>query len=273
MIGAIFFVAASAHADPVADARDLYDRGAHAYDTGDYAVAAGLLARADALAPNETALKLAIGSALRTEQAVLGEELALRADVRGGSSELADVARQAHDRFQPKVARVRVVCAGESKCVAHVNGAEWRGGEVHATTAGRLDATFDDHPVRVEGIAGAQIDLAEPLPPPLVSTTPLVQSLVVAPRVEQPHHGSGLSPAAFWIGTALTLVAGGFTIASGIDTADIHRGFVAAPSIDGQLRGESAQLRTNVLAGSTIAVGVASLVIGLFFTRWRTHTR
>src|SRR5580692_9436948 len=49
-------------ADGKADARALYDQGAAAFDAGDYPRAASLLADADAMAPNATVLKLALGA-------------------------------------------------------------------------------------------------------------------------------------------------------------------------------------------------------------------
>jgi hypothetical protein len=227
-----------------------------------------LLARADALAPNATTLELALNAVLRTNDAVLGEDLALRVDARGGSSELADFARRAHARFQPSVGRVRVVCAGDRKCVAKLAGATWNGGEIHAIMPGDVEATFDDRAAHAHVEAGAQVDLVEPAR--VVIATPPPPPPVLRSIPEERPRSRGITPAVFWTGFALTAIAGGATIASGIDTASIHSAFETSPSTSAQSRGEDAQLRTNILAGSTIGLGVATLVIA-FFTQW--HAR
>ncbi len=268
-IAAVFLLARSAFADgEVNEARDLYAQGAAAYDAGDYARAASLLAKADALGPNATTLELALNAVLRTDDAVLGEELALRVDVRGGSSELADFARRAHGRFQPNVGRVRVVCAGDHKCTAKVGANTWSGGEIHAVTPGAVDATFDERSAQARVAPGAQVDLVEPSRVVIAPPTPPPSVLGVVP--EEKPRSRGVTPAVFWTGFALTAIAGGVTIASGVDTASIHGAFVTSPSVDTQSRGRDAELRTNVLLGSTLGLGVATLAIA-FFTQW--HAR
>jgi hypothetical protein len=263
LIVLVVFLGRDAAADGEPSARELYAQGAAAYDSGDYPHAASLLARADALAPNATTLELALNAALRTDDAVLGEELALRVDARGGSSELADFARRAHARFQPNVGRVRVVCAGEHKCIAKVGPAAWNGGEVHAVTPGNVDAMFDERVARTTVAAGAQVDLVEPAPMIVVATpSPALRAIP-----EERPRSRGIPPAVFWTGFALTALAGGATIASGVDTANLHDAFVASPTVDTQSRGRDAELRTNVLLGSTIGLGVATLAFALF-TRW-----
>jgi hypothetical protein len=262
----VVLFAHAVRADDTIEARDLYAQGASAYDGGDYARASNLLAKADALAPNATTLELALNAVLRTEDAVLGEDLALRADARGGSSELADFARRAHARFQPNVGRVRVVCAGEHKCTAKVGSATWFGGEIHAVTPGLVDASFDDRSAQARVSAGAQVDLVEParvvIAPPPPTPPPVLRAIP-----EEKPRARGITPAVFWTGFALTAIAGGATIASGLDTRSIHDGFEASPSLDAQSRGKDAELRTNVLLGSTIGLGVATLAIA-FFTQW-----
>ncbi|HEY3822067.1 MAG TPA: hypothetical protein VGL81_33100, partial [Polyangiaceae bacterium] len=81
-----------------------------------------------------------------------------------------------------------------------------------------------------------------------------------------------LSPLFFFAALGATAVAGGLSIASGVDTANRHASFdrclasaqsCAALSSSGQ----SAQTRTNVLLGVTAGLGVATLVT-LVFVRW-----
>jgi hypothetical protein len=77
------------------------------------------------------------------------------------------------------------------------------------------------------------------------------------------------------VGVGLTAVAGGLTIASGIDTLhnpgeDAVRRECAGQteSCPAYQKGRDAQLRTNVLIGVTAGVGVVTGVIGLFLTQW-----
>src|ERR1700689_3145354 len=80
---AFFAANAAADDDPaVAQARDAYARGAAAYDAQEYAKAAVELARADQLAPNMTALELALQASDRAHDAPLAMELADRVDTR-----------------------------------------------------------------------------------------------------------------------------------------------------------------------------------------------
>ena len=78
----------------------------------------------------------------------------------------------------------------------------------------------------------------------------------------------------FWISAGATAVAGGFTIASGVDTANRHATFVQdcvppATTRCPQLStdGQGAQTRTNVLIGVTAALGAATFATGLL-VRW-----
>lgn len=124
---------------------------------------------------------------------------------------------------------------------------------------------------RVEWNLEAPIDQA-PAPAPVV--TPPVQ----APPKEQPvqaSSGKPLGAGVFLIGAGLTAVAGGLTIWSGIDTknnpgADAVRTQCAGQgeSCPAYQDGRSKQLRTNVLLGTTIGLGVVTGVIGVFFTQW-----
>ena len=66
----------------------------------------------------------------------------------------------------------------------------------------------------------------------------------------------------------LTIVASGLTIASGFDTVSKRDAF-----LDDKTQGRlddafSSQTRTNVLLGTSIALGVVTGVIALFFTDW-----
>lgn len=96
---------------------------------------------------------------------------------------------------------------------------------------------------------------------------------VIGPRrvddaSEASRSGKPLPPAVPIVGAALTLVAGGLTVASGLDTISRRDSF---PDDRTQARLDDArasQTRTNVLIGTTIGVGVLTGVLALVFTEW-----
>src|SRR5262249_38779194 len=96
-----------------------------------------------------------------------------------------------------------------------------------------------------------------------------------------------LSPAWFAAFAATTAVLGGGTIASGVDAANQHAHFVddhcaLAPSrratsdatcLSIARTGSNASTRTNVLAGVTAGLGVATALVGIFAVRWSPAKR
>ncbi|MEZ4234076.1 MAG: tetratricopeptide repeat protein [Polyangiaceae bacterium] len=86
---------------------------------------------------------------------------------------------------------------------------------------------------------------------------------------------SGMSPAVFWVGAGLTLVAGGVTVWSGLDTQNSPGRSKVKEECAGQdescplyQEGLDKQNRTNILAAVTGGVGLVTIVIGAFFTDW-----
>lgn len=77
-----------------------------------------------------------------------------------------------------------------------------------------------------------------------------------------------LSPVVVVIGGALTAVAGGFTIASGLDTIAKRDSFPNEPTQSRLDDAFASQARTNVLIGTTIGLGVITGVLAAFFTDW-----
>jgi hypothetical protein len=273
LAGAALLLSAAAAADETANARALYDQGSAAYNAGDFARAAALLADADAAQPNPLVLGLAIGASLEADDAVLGEDLALRADARGATGKLADLVVKAHGKFQAKVGRVRIVCREGHACVAHLGSMHWGGGELHAVAPGILDMVFDGSPahVRIMVNAGKVADLLQPvparaLPPPEATTEPAPPP--EEPKTEPPPSGGGLSPAVFWTGFAITAGLGIATGIAGGITASDHSTFEMTPSQANANAGTSAQTATNGLLVATAVSAAITLTIGVFFTHW-----
>ncbi len=134
---------------------------------------------------------------------------------------------------------------------------------VDAKAAGRLEWKLDA-PV-----------VAAPVVPVVVTPPPQ------QPAPEQPvtQHTKPFGPAIFFIGVGLTAVAGGLTIASGIQTVNSPGSATVQQECAGQgescsayQTGRNEQLRTNVLLGVTIGLGALTIVDGLFFTQW-SHSK
>jgi hypothetical protein len=105
------------------------------------------------------------------------------------------------------------------------------------------------------GLAPAA-DAASPPPPPAVD--------VQLGAAEPAHHV--LPPTVFWVGTGLTVVAGGILTWSGLDTMSARDRFVRDPTRAGFDDGKSRETRTNVLIATTAVLGAATIAVGLFAT-------
>jgi hypothetical protein len=72
-----------------------------------------------------------------------------------------------------------------------------------------------------------------------------------------------------FVGAGATVVLGGLTIWSGLDTQAAREDYDQNPTPEGLDEGRGKQRRTNLLLGVTAAVGVATGVIALWFTEWK----
>jgi hypothetical protein len=222
-------------------------------------VAAREFSVADDLAPNPVALRYALQAVLFLDDPVLGMTLVQRAEARH-APELDRLVIDARAKFAHRVGLITLTGPEDSVRRARIDGApvtrttwvtpgthaiEWQGGGLRS--------------VRVEADDNLQIS-----PPRPETPTP---SPPPAPPEGAPT-GSGISPAVFWVGVALTTIGGGATLGSGLDTLSKHRTFGEDPSARTQSQGESAQLRTNIFIGATAACAVTTAAIGLFATRW-----
>ncbi len=264
--------AATSRADEAVegDARAAYDEGAKAYEAHDFPRAARLFAHADELAPNPLVLKLALAAVTQADEPVLGMTLVLRAEARAVDGSLAELGKRARSRFEGRAAILRVVCANRGACHAAVGDKTYADGELVVVAPGSADATFTEGArsarARVTAEAKKTTDLVEP---PFAAEAPREAPPTPA-LATPPREASGLAPAFFFGGAALTAVVGGGALASGLDTAAQHRAFERDPSADARDRGQSAELRTNVLLGATVVCAVVTGVVGVFFTRWHS---
>lgn len=235
-------------------AAELYDRGAAAYDAGDYDRALHALRDADALAANDVTLQLALRAALRSTQPVTALDTVERAERRGaGSLTLRQRIRQ---KFAQQVGRLQVMC---DRCQPRIDGAPAMPRvarfvsvgthSVTATVQGRV-RTYSIH-VRSGASAELRIDEAP-----------------VARRVTLMSRDGGVSPLWFWVGVAVTAgVATGATW-SAFDTRERHQQFEQEPTASTAQAGKDSQRRTNLLALGTAVAAGATAALGLVVVEW-----
>lgn len=272
--------------DPrLSEARASYRAGAQAYDAGNFGVAGPAFARADTLAPNETALRLALVSCSRVEDAVLCMNLVERARAR---DLLADAREAVAVRFTSRASRLVVACADPSSCTARLDGVDLAAGPTWTVPGAHVlelgaGVAAERRSIALE--AGASLSVTVPssretLPAPRASAAPLAPAPVATPSSPPPptepvpqREARGISPVWFWALAGVTVAAGAATTVSGIDTLDQHSAFGRAPSDAAAARGRDAQLRTNVLLAGTGALAIATTLVGTFAVRWGATPR
>jgi hypothetical protein len=265
------------------EARAAYDDAARAYEARDFRRAAEGFARADVLAPNALALKLALAAAVQADLPVLAEELALRAESRDASADVQELARNAHRLAKGRVGHLEIACASPAApCTANVGGRDLRPGQVVIVAPGSTAVTFTSANgvvatamvnVVTEGTTRATEPTARAAAPATAAPAPARSLSPSPPGDETNAHRGGLDPVLFWIGAGVTAALGGVTVASGLDANGRYDDFASVRTADARDSGQSAELRTNILLGSTIAVAAVTGVVGLFFTRWGGHDR
>lgn len=298
-IGAVLFggtlsVCASAAGDApsveeVKAAESDFNKGREAYKAGNYNEAAEYFESADGHASNERVIELAINArdkAGHLDRAATLSELAL--ELYPNAARIKKAAVPIVERAKAELFTVVVSC--DEACnlldgtrLVHGDAATRR---VVFLTPGdhEIRASWSDDRVVSQQITGKASDTANlefkapPIPkkeeaavaPSQTTTTPGPDQGVQ----EKPH---GLPPVVFFVGVGATVVLGGLTVWSGIDTVknpgtDAVRNACLSPTranCDALYnQGKSHELRTNVFIAATSVVGAATAVIGGFFTNW-----
>jgi hypothetical protein len=274
---AIATAAPAARADVSAAARAFSD-GQTAQLEGDYDHAAQSFELAYSNAPSKEALRSAIRARQLAGQlaraATLAELLLVKYADDSPSTKLAgEVIAEARSKLE----RITVTCA--SRCALAVGGramslppAET---QVVYVAPGRhtLEATFDDARIasrEIAAVAGGDHEarMVPPAPAPAASAPlPRPEATVKRERTE-PAAPSGLPRTVPLAGAAVAVGLAGAGLWSGLDTNKAHDAYVKDPTHQAFTTGQSKQLRTNILFGSAIAVGAASAVVAIWWTRW-----
>jgi hypothetical protein len=278
------------NAEQIRVAAEEFDDGKRAFKEGEYVTAAEHFEKADQNAPSAAALELAMRARERAEQLDRAATLAELALVRyPDNADLQTSAQALVDRAERELHKVSVTCDTPcdlvvgTKIIAgpaaterivylppgeHVMKAGWAEGrtqsqKITATEAGTSEVQFTEPPASAEPAASGEDDPADDA----VETD---ASLDAGTPVKAK---GGWSPAVFWVGVGLTAVAGGVTAWSGIDTinspgADAVRERCIDESCPEYQEGRDKQTRTNILAGVTAGVGVATILVGVLATDW-----
>lgn len=281
------------------EAKDAYSSGVAAYGKGDFAEAARLFARADALAPSPVALRAALDAAVKADDPALGSELLERSKRATPDPELARSIKKATDKLAHRAGRIHASC---TDCVMMIDGrsvsvsdASWVKAGSHAVMISANGVSVDksvevrpdevveiDTPRAPETLPTSAPPTSPVVPQPTATTvdaTPASQPPVPAYYGAKPHPRGGLSPWFFATGAVLTAGLAAGAIVSGVDTTNRHDAFVSGgcrtptPPSDCASRandGSAADTRTVVLTSVAAAMGAATLAVGLFATKWRT---
>jgi hypothetical protein len=157
-----------------------------------------------------------------------------------------------------RLARVEVRGVGISSL--QVDGLAADEGARLYVTAGEHVVTGDDSGTQVKKVVqvepGQLLSVTLERPPPAVIALPRKNTKLFPPAV-------------FIVSAGATVVAGGFLIASGLNTASQKQGFLDDRGNQSKLDDAySAQYRTNVILGTTIALAVITGVLATL-TQWK----
>lgn len=276
-----------------------YQQGVRAFETSDFGAAAEFFETADRTAPAAQAAIYAIRAHRGANNAVHNARaatIALELLSRYPSdTRVTGYAYRVVDDLSPNLARLQVHCQGcdlslDDQSSAHEVFTNPGHHSLVAAWGSRVLRREVDTPMGQT----TRLDLAPPLTeivrppsnpvaPPVSNPTPVrepaphsVEEPVSAAPSELPIDRpppSGLSPAVFVTGTLLTLGLGGALTWSALNTLDGRDAYVANPTQAGLDDGRDREFRTNLLIGATAGVGVTTLIIGAFFTRWRSAPR
>lgn len=291
-------IASAASAQPTADdirkAAEQFDLGRRAFKNQEYVEAAEHFEQADLFAPSAGALKLALQARLKAEQTQRAAVLAYLAQQRHGDNEdlmsiakpvLAEAKKEFHlltvkcdepcelivgtklVHGQPDTERGIFLEPGTHKVRANWSERRTQTKEMKAAKGAASTLTFEAPPIPEE-------------PEPVVVPPPGGGTDTGGGSGGQPgdggikDDGGGLPPGVFFTMAGVTAVLGGVTAWSGIDTQNNPGKDKVREECRGQgdtcelyQEGVDKQNRTNILAGATAVVGVATIIVGIV-TDW-----
>jgi len=245
--------------------------GEKAFKRHEYVAAAEAFEEAYAIAPHPAALFNAATAYQKAGQLTRAANLCARYLRDAPASDARrEKANALIGELTPKVGRIEVEDRGALEVTI-----DGQSPEVDVTYVDPGDhvvtGRFGDKIVQreISVVAGSVVRVALDPPKPPPSAGPNEEpDFDPSPDVKKDEDKSGkpLSPSIFYVGVGATVLLGGVTAWSGLDTNKARDDYDANPTQSGLDDGRSKQSRTNLLLGATAAVGVGTAVIGLFFT-------
>jgi len=292
LFSGLFASAASAQSDK-ALAKEAYDRGTQASARGDAKRAAEEFGRADALAPSPVALQAALDAAVDADDALLGAELLERSKRATPTSALAASIDAATKKLGGRAGHVKVVCPSGARCTSKIDGAAFEPAKGVWMRVGPhvldivVDGANDTRTVEVHagedfevvpGRAGAAPRPDSKADGPLSTAPPTPTAPTGGPATgsADTSHAKPLPPVVFVVGAAVTVVLAGGSVFYGLAAKSKHEDFAGAgcdvvatsPCQGLKNDGENAQQVANIGFAATGVAGLATVVIGIFFTDW-----
>ncbi len=272
-------------------AAEAFDRGREAYKAEEYVEAAEQFEKAYESAPSPAGIELALGARDNAGELYRAATLAALAVKRHPNDNLLKLASDLDRRARVELFQLVANC--DTPCDLTVGGKIAPGppdtqrilyvapGTV-TVRAGWSDNRSESQ--QVEAVRGGQGEVtfvAPPIPAPVAAANqPAPSASSAADPSQQRDEGvgkksGGWSPVVFFVGAGVTAVVGGVTIWSGVDTinnpgADRVREECGTQGESCALYqdGLSKQRRTNILAGVTAGVGIATILVGVLATDW-----
>lgn len=267
-------------------AASAFDQGTAAFLQEDYVTAARWFEMANNLAPAAPALLQAIRAHAEAGNALRAGTLALRLVARFPDAE--DAVREAQtviDEVRPQLVMVEVVC--DAECAVELDGTLQSHPQffLEPDRDYRIGAGFDSGNVHEEvaGDAGESRTISFERPEgPAIVTPPEGQGngqgngqgqgngLGGGSTPVDGDDGSGVSPALFYVGLALTVGAGATLAWSGVDTLNANDEYEATVASGDIARaremladGQKKETRTNALIGVTAGLAALTLVFAI----------
>jgi len=260
-----------------------FDLGDRAYQRRDYEVAAAHFEAAFQQAAHPDPLELAIKARIRAGTLPRAATLsAIALERYPERKELAALARGALEEARKKLHEVSLVCV--PSCAMAIDGRLlWRDDvdrfRVYVEAGSHTVVASWTAPTRTRAAtlnasAGMRDTLVLEAPPPPEPPRPVVlASTAPAPADAAPRRRRPLPPVVFFAGLGLTAAGVAATaVSAAVATSDPGADVVRercrglGATCPEYQAGEAAELRTNVLLVSTIAIAAATAVVGLFLT-------
>lgn len=265
--------AATVHAQErdVQGAAEKFSKAQAAEVRGEYQDASRLYGEADELAPAAEALRSAARTAqlagLNATAATYAEILLNREHDTASRTFAEDLLRNT----APQLTHLQVTCNAPCKVLIDGRMTASRRGEKHALYARPGDrgvsATFDSGSTKAQTLtltAGASVDLSFHAPAAVAPAVAAGSVDLTTSTQEEPRHK--LSPWYFGTAGALTVVAGGLTVWSGLKVKSKHDDYdrTSATAQADYDDGRKLEKQTNALIGVTSAFAVATVALAFF---------